>query len=210
MATVFSSWDAYFWDPGGPVLRNLYGVRDGAVLAKLEYAETAAQQFNIQSGAVVIPRSYDADHLRKIHRQLFGNIYEWAGEYRTVTILKGISEFALPERIPQYLADANRMIGSANWPAMDKRSFAAAAAEMFAYVNQAHPFREGNGRASKLFMQHVSELSPYRISYSPGVSGVTPKIWNQASMLSGPDRGKYEPVPASLVPVFLAMTVDRG
>lgn len=159
---------------------------------------------------MVIPRSYDADHMRSIHRQLFGNVYEWAGEYRTVTILKGFSEFAPLGSIPQYLADASRMIGSADWPAMDKSSFAAAVATVFAYVNQAHPFREGNGRASKLFMQHVSELSPYRISWSPTVSGVTPEIWNQASMLSGPDRGKYEPVPVSLEPVFRAMTVDRA
>lgn len=164
MATNFPSWDSYFWEPGSPVLRNFYGERDGAVLARLEYAETAAQQFNIQSGAVVIPRSYDADHLRNIHWQLFGNAYVWAGEYRTVTILKGFSEFAPLGNVPQYLADASRMIGSGDWPAMDKSSFAAAAATVFAYVNQAHPFREGNGRASKLFMQHVSELSPYRIS----------------------------------------------
>ena len=99
---------------------------------------------------------------------------------------------------------------SAQWSTMDRDQFAAKAAEVFAYVNQAHPFRDGNGRTGKLFMQQVSELSPYRIDYSPAVSGVTPEIWNQASMLSGPDRGRYEPQPASLVPVFRAMTVERS
>ena len=93
---------------------------------------------------------------------------------------------------------------------MNRDKFAATAAAVFAYVNQAHPFREGNGRAAKLFMQQVSELSLYRIDYSPAVSGVTAEIWNQASMLSGPDRGQYGPQPASLVPVFRAMTVERS
>ena len=209
MPTQFSSWDSYFWEPGGPVLRNLYGERDGAALAQREYAETNKQQAKIELGLVAIPRTYDAEHLRAIHKQLLGNVYEWAGEYRTVGIQKNLSEFADPGDVPRYLADASRIIRSAGWSTMDRDQFAAAAAEVFAYVNQAHPFREGNGRASKLFLQHVAELSPYRIDYSPAVSGVTPELWNQASMLSGPDRGRYEPVPASLVPVFRAMTVDR-
>jgi cell filamentation protein len=91
---------------------------------------------------------------------------------------------------------------------MDREQFAIAAAEVFAYVNHAHPFREGNGRTSKLFMQHVAELSPFRIDYSAGASQVTAEVWNQASMMAGPDLGTYEPVPASLVPVFRALTVD--
>ncbi len=209
MAAQFSSWDSYFWEPGGPVLRNLYGERDGAVLAQREYSETSAQQFDIARGAVSIPKTYDAEHLREIHKQLFGNVYEWAGEYRTVGIRKNLSEFAHPADVPQYLSDANRIIRGADWSTMDRDQFAAAAAEVYAYVNQAHPFREGNGRSGKLFMQHVAELSPFRIDYSPAVSGVSPELWNQASMLSGPDRGQYAPQPASLVTVFRAMAVER-
>jgi len=192
------------------VLRNLYRERDGAALAKREHSETSAQQFDIERGAIAIPRTYDAEHLRTIHRQLFGNVYEWAGEYRTVSIGKNQSAFAHPADIPQYLNDVSQLVCSAQWLTMDRDQFAAKSAEVFAYVNQAHPFREGNGRTGKLFMQQVSELSPYRIDYSPAVSGVTPEIWNQASTLSGPDRGSYEPQPASLVPVFRAMTVERS
>ena len=88
MATRFNSWDSYFWEPGGPVLRNLYGLRDGADLSRREYAETNAQQFDIERGAISIPRTYDAEHLRTIHRELFKNVYEWAGEYRSVGMFK--------------------------------------------------------------------------------------------------------------------------
>ena len=79
MASQFNSWDSYFWEPGGPVLRNLYGERDGAELAQREYSETNKQQAKIELGLTPIPRTYDAEHLRAIHRQLFGNVYEWAG-----------------------------------------------------------------------------------------------------------------------------------
>ncbi|WP_181062311.1 MULTISPECIES: Fic family protein [unclassified Pseudoclavibacter] len=191
------------------MLRNLYGERDGAVLAQREYAETGKQQAKIELGMTPIARTYDAAHVREIHKQLFGNVYEWAGVYRTVGIRKNLSEFAHPADVPQYLSDANRIIRGADWSTMDRDQFASAAAEVYAYVNQAHPFREGNGRSGKLFMQHVSELSPFRIDYSPAVSGVSSELWNQASMLSGPDRGQYAPQPASLVPVFRAMAVER-
>lgn len=70
---------------------------------------------------------------------------------------------------------------------------------------QAHPFREGNGRTSKLFMQHVAEQSRFAFDYAR----VTPEVWNQGSALSGPDLYSYAPDPRSLVPVFDAITVDR-
>ena len=70
---------------------------------------------------------------------------------------------------------------------------------------QAHPFREGNGRASKLFMQHVAEQSRFAFDYAR----VTPDEWNQGSALSAPDLYAYAPDPRSLVPVFDAITVER-
>ncbi|PFG32370.1 Fic/DOC family protein [Sanguibacter antarcticus] len=209
MATEFSSWDSYFWEPGGTVLRNLYGERDGAVLAQREYAETAKQQVKLDAGLVVIAKTYDAEHLRAIHKQLFANVYEWAGGLRSVGIRKGFNKFASPENVPRYLVEASQLVRSAHWSTMDRDAFASAAAEVFAHVNQGHPFREGNGRSSKIFMQHVAELSSFRLDYDPAVSGVTPEIWNQASMLSGPDIGRHEPVPESLVPVFRALAVER-
>ena len=83
MTAQFDSWDSYFWEPGGPVLRNLYGERDGAILAHKEYGETSKQHALIETGTLPIPRTYDAAHLRLLHYELFKNKFEWAGEYRT-------------------------------------------------------------------------------------------------------------------------------
>ena len=210
MAARFDSWDSYFWEPGGPVLRNLFGERDGAALARREYAETNARQFDIERGAIAVPRTYDAEHFRVLHRALFENVYEWAGEYRTVPLFKPPLEFAQPQDIDTYLADAARTVRSSEWAAMDRRQFATAAAEVFAYVNLAHPAREGNGRVAKLFMQHVSELSAFKLDYSPERSGITAEVWNSASAMSRPDIGSYRPVPDSLVPVFERLAVPRA
>jgi len=54
-------------------------------------------------------------------------------------------------------------------------------------------------------MAHVAEQSPYRFDFAR----VSPEQWNAGSALSRPDRFSYDPEPASLVPVFAAVTVER-
>ncbi len=83
--------------------------------------------------------------------------------------------------------------------------FVEQAAVVFAYLNQAHPFREGNGRTAKLFMDHVAAQSRFEFDYTR----VSPQVWNQRSMLSGPDAYDYPPHPQWLVPVFEQITVNR-
>jgi len=77
---------------------------------------------------------------------------------------------------------------------------------VFAYLNQAHPFREGNGRTAKVFIEHVAERSRFTLDYDR----VSPAEWNEASKWSGPDLMAYEPQPGDLVKVFRAIAADRG
>ena len=71
--------------------------------------------------------------------------------------------------------------------------------------NYVHPFREGNGRTGKVFMEHVAERSRFTLDFSQ----VPPDVWNNASAMSRPDIGSYRPVPDSLVPVFERLAVPR-
>ncbi|WP_199176319.1 Fic family protein [Actinomyces qiguomingii] len=59
------------------------------------------------SGQVAVPRTYDADHVRAIHGYLFQDVYEWAGQYRSVNMSKNFSSFAdvRAGEIDRYLAD---------------------------------------------------------------------------------------------------------
>lgn len=214
MASRFDSWESYFYpetiDPvtGDGTLRNLYDERDARVLARFEYVETSGRATQVETGAVAIAKTYDGDHLRAIHRHLFQDVYEWAGEYRTVNIAKGpgrgFGDVKTGE-LDRYLSDVHQLVTRTEWSRLDRQSFVDRAATVFAYVNQAHPFREGNGRTSKLFMLHVAERSQYTFDYAR----VTPEVWNQGSALSRPDLYAYAPEPASLVSVFDAITVER-
>ena len=214
MADRFDDWPSYFYPEtidgltGNGTLRNLYDERDARVLARMEYVETSGRAQQIESGAVAIARTYDGDHLRAIHRHLFQDVYAWAGEYRTVNMSKGIGRGfgdVKTGEVDRYLSDVHQLVTSTDWRQLDRNDFIAHSSTVFAYVNQAHPFREGNGRTSKLFMQHVAEQSRFAFDYAR----VTPEVWNQGSALSAPDLYSYAPDPRSLVPVFDAITVER-
>ena len=215
MPTPQESWEAYFYpdtyvvSTGTGTLRNLLGERDPAVLAQQEYARTARRQRQILAGEVDVARTFDAEHVTAIHRHLFQDVYDCAGEYRTVNIFKGTPRgFADVGggEIDRYLDDVRRLIAAAPWDRLGPDEFARRAATVFAYLNQAHPFREGNGRTSKVFLEHIAERSGFTFDYSQ----VTPEAWNDASMYSGPDLFVYEPQPASLLPVFRQITVPRS
>lgn len=209
----YETWESYFYPETYDTatrqgtLRNLYGERNAEILARLEYTETDINYYELVSGKVYIPYTYDAVHLCAIHSYLFQDVYELAGQYRCVNIFKGVSSFADVHagQIDRYLSDAKQLIQEIDWSSLNHGDFAQVSAEVFAYINQAHPFREGNGRSSKVFMEHVAQQSQFTFDFKR----VSPQQWNQASMLSGPDLGSYKPVPDLLVPVFEVISIPR-
>ena len=197
-------WASYFW-PGTTVLSNKLGLRDPDALEIQEYRYGAARQAELELGTVSIVSTYDAAHLRAIHRHLFQDVYDWAGQYRTVPLAKGISEFAPADRISSYLNGAAAMVQDTSWPSLPAAEFADIMAKIYAWTNHAHPFREGNGRATKIWLAAVAGQSPWRLDFER----VEADVWNQAAALSGPDRGGLTPDPGTLVRVFAVMTTDQ-
>ena len=211
--SFFDDWESYFYpetydaDRGWGTLVNLFGERDPDRLREIEYRETAQREAELKAGAGHLPQTFDAKHLKAIHRYLFQDVYEWAGEYRTVNIAKHSSSFAdFRGGIDSYLADAHRVATLTAWGQLDHDEFADTAARVFAYVNQAHPFREGNGRASKIFMHDLARRSHFKLVFGR----ISPDVWNQASEFSGPDLGMYQPHWQELVPVFRRAAVPRA
>ena len=157
----FDSLGSYFY-PGTDVLKNKLGIRDGAELRRAEYEITAHRLEAMRRDPV--PGNLDLDHLKAIHREVFQDVYEWAGEIRTVGIAKGSSTFARPEyiesegrRLSLALAKENRLQG------LDKATFADRLAEHYADWNALHPFREGNGRSTREFMGAIARQAGYEL-----------------------------------------------
>ncbi|MDK7230240.1 Fic/DOC family protein [Pauljensenia sp. UMB1177] len=212
MPKSYESWESYFYpetydpDTRQGTLRNLFGERDRELLKQFEKVETASRLYELESNQVAIERTFDSAHLRALHSYIFQHVYEWAGQYRTVGIAKGYSSFADVTMIDRYLNDAHDLVERTEWNTLDKTGFSAQIATVYALLNQAHPFREGNGRAGKAFLHHVAQLSNYTLRFDQ----VTPRQWNQASALSGPDLGSYEVVPDSLIPVFEQISTPKA
>ena len=80
--------------------------------------------------------------LQKIHAYLFEGLYEFAGKIRTKTISKGVFTFANGDFLPQTLAQIDRMPQS-NFDEI---------VEKYVEMNIAHPFMEGNGRATRIWL----------------------------------------------------------
>ena len=106
------------------------------------------------------------DHLRAFHRYILGDVYPWAGELRTVSIAKG-SLFCLPQHLESYgaeifgrLAGADRLRGLAREPFIGQL-----AGESLADVNALHPFREGNGRARRVFFSQLAHDAGHHIDW---------------------------------------------
>lgn len=198
------SWDDYFW-PGTTVLANKLGITDAGKLAAAEHVLTSAAVRDILDGVIEVPHTFDAAHLQALHQHVFGEVYEWAGEFRQVPMSKDGVAFADVNRIPVYLRDAERVVKEVPWPQLSAEEFADQTARVYANINFAHGFREGNGRVGKLFVAQLAEKTAYAFDFE----AIDPRLWNQQSRFSVPDLGEHTPHHHELTPVFARIMIDR-
>ncbi len=83
--------------------------------------------------------------LQQIHAYLFGGLYDFAGKIRTKTISKGNTIFCLAEHLHQYLQTVENMPDNTFDEIVDK----------YVEMNMAHPFMEGNGRSTRIWLDLI-------------------------------------------------------
>lgn len=157
------SWDPYL-DLAHGVLRNLLGITDPDALARAESDYTAVRLAHLQHAD--LPGGYDLDHLQEFHEVLFGDVYDWAGELRTVAIGKGAA-FCPPERLR---AEGGRIFArlavEGYLRGLDRAAFLDGLTILFAEVNALHPFREGNGRTLRAFLAQLSRAAGHPVRWA--------------------------------------------
>lgn len=128
------------------VITNRLGITDSPTLAREE------ERISKKSATTLFEKNLLNDMpsgtwttLQKIHTILFQDIYDFAGALRSVNIAKGNFRF-----VPvMYLAEAVRTIEDMPQSTFDK------IVEKYVEMNVAHPFREGNGRSMRLWLDHM-------------------------------------------------------
>ncbi len=146
------NWEGYFL-PGTHVLRNRVGACSTEVLRDAENDFVEARIIELRENPALIgARTYDIAYLSAIHRQLFQDLYDWAGDLRTVGIEKGDESFCPPGSISQpmdHVATEIRRLSQLR--TVPGPELPRVVAYLYDYTNFAHPFREGNGRATREF-----------------------------------------------------------
>lgn len=158
--------DPYFDDSIG-TLRNLLGAKSSEELRKLEPQIVFANELELES--INIPRTNDLTELLAIHAQLFKGVYDWAGQIRTVDIKKsdnGAEYFLIVSKIAEA---ANYVFGELakeqHLKGLPIGAFVERLAHFYDQLNYIHPFREGNGRAQRIFWTRVAHDASYEINW---------------------------------------------
>lgn len=141
------------FEPGsrGRVLKNLQGIRGKRVMDALE-ATTLAEATDWTIRNVDVDQRFKAADICQWHKQWLGTVYEWAGEYRQVNISKGGFPFAMAAQVPRLMQEFERDMLARYTPLTfdDPEKVQEALAITHCELVLIHPFREGNGRVSRL------------------------------------------------------------
>jgi cell filamentation protein len=138
---------AYY--PGTAVLRNLTDLRNAPQLDAFEVEAVGARSLEPPPVG-----GFDPAHYQALHRQLFQDVYPWAGDYRTIRTAKGGNWFCYPEFIEQEMAKLFAKLDDPVFlPGAAIDDFIAATADFLGELNAIHPFREGNGRTQLYFVR---------------------------------------------------------
>ena len=132
-------------------LENKLGIENSAELAREEERISKKRALELfENGSLDQMEAGTFDTLKKIHYYLFSDLYEFAGQIRTVNLAKGNFRFAPLMYLDAALANIDKMPQS-NFDEI---------IEKYVEMNIAHPFREGNGRSTRIWLDLIlkSEL----------------------------------------------------
>jgi len=157
--------DDVYCIPGTAVLKNKAGITDQYQLDEYEGDFTAIRLLELTQNPV--EGSFDLAHLCEIHQYLFQDVYDWAGEIRTVDIIRGDSRFCNVRHIQTYSNTVFSALATEKYLVnLEPKVFSNRLAHYLAELNAIHPFREGNGRVQRLFISQLAEQAGYSLDFS--------------------------------------------
>jgi cell filamentation protein len=177
--------------PGTTLLRNNFGADTHVALADLEFVSTAGRITGWHRRIADSDVGVDNLDFRAVHRALFADVYEWAGEFRVTELRLGDDEFARQSSVEPMM---ERVEATARAISSDDADVLAdQLAGLYAEYNSMHPFREGNGRTGPTVLYTVASLRGRLLDLSSFSRGE----WypaSHASMRSGAEgRADHRP-----------------
>lgn len=147
------------------LLRNLADIKDEKVLLAFESLKVTKRVEELIENPLKIQ---DSNSLLKIHHHLFQDVYEWAGQVRTVNISKDGKPFFDGERFHLGFQYIDNLISEyRKIKKLDKSALAKKLAEILDNVNFLHPFRDGNGRTQREFLRLLALEKGIKLNLNP-------------------------------------------
>lgn len=164
--------------PGTTCLVNKLDIRDESQLAQTEAAIVLGKAGLLDQQPLA--GTFDFDHLKRIHHFLFCDLYDWAGQIRTINISKKGTAFVPVEEITACADACFARLTSFCADGLPHRELAEQIADFYHTVNMLHPFREGNGRAQRVFFGQWFQ----HLGYEFDLSSVDPDEFMTATIFA--------------------------
>lgn len=151
--------------PDTTVLINKFDIRDEAKLNEVESVLSSTRYAEWESDPKA--NSFDFEHYKAIHRFLFSDLYDWAGEVRTVNISKKGTQFTPADKVPELAERVFKRLNSMNnLKGLSHSEFVDEIVDLYCATNFLHPFREGNGRTQRAFFTQLIRNADYEFSFA--------------------------------------------
>ena len=150
---------------GTTCLINKFGITDETKLSEVEADITFAKASKLEENP--IDGKFDIEHYKAIHRYLFEDLYDWAGQFRTINISKKGTKFVKTDELENLCVKCFDRIKSSNYfRNISFESFVENIVDLYCTLNMLHPFREGNGRTERIFIAQLIRINGYDIDFS--------------------------------------------
>lgn len=158
-------WQGYLHPNLHLTLRNLVGAEMPNALAAAESDFVFVRSLQLAERPVA--QTFDLTHLRAVHERLFGDVFPWAGETRTVGIARrGTPDFVSWDRVGEEFAEVAAAVAKRDrFVGVSREQFAEQAAAVYDRVNTIHAFREGNGRSQRVWLGDLARGAGYRLDW---------------------------------------------
>ncbi|WP_409361015.1 Fic family protein [Bartonella heixiaziensis] len=169
-----------FLYPNSKTLKNKYGIMDKAALNQQCAHDVSKEMINLRQEP--LPEKIDSSYLKYIHQRLFQHTFEWAGHTRdnlftfadgTTASMPAMQKedaevpFAIGPQIQKKLENLDQVLTAKDYlKGLSREKFVEQAAELFVSLNNTHPFREGNGRAQRMFFEKLGQAAGHNLDFS--------------------------------------------
>ncbi|MGI6702047.1 MAG: Fic/DOC family protein [Christensenellales bacterium] len=162
---LYTEGDSIYLYEGTHVLKNKFDIKDYETLKKIESDIVFAALLELELNP--IKGKFDKKHLYDIHRFLFQEIYDFAGQTRKEDISKGNTKFCVHTYIDEQLDELFNKVRAVDFKSLnDKEKAIDHLAYLMAELNIIHPFRDGNGRAIREFIRELAEQLGYKADWN--------------------------------------------